>query len=230
MAIVGLAAVLSGAELMAGKMFSGIILPHTPQTDAQVFRSSIIFLGIFGSLRAINYFRETYRITVFEKSLARIVKSTPQQDSWRWATAMEVTSILTMISRLVVISFVMALLSPTFALANLVVSAIIAQAFSILLRKQFIEQREFRKKQKSREIVPNVQKVRTRIRAAELATLLSAFGVMGLMGLLVALTVSDRVSPQNAVVLFIAVRMMGQMYSGVASGLMRYVRATVFSE
>ena len=109
-------------------------------------------------------------------------------------------------------------------------SAIIAQAFSILLRKQFIEQREFRKKQKSREIVPNVQKVRTRIRAAELATLLSAFGVMGLMGLLVALTVSDRVSPQNAVVLFIAVRMMGQMYSGVASGLMRYVRATVFSE
>jgi hypothetical protein len=50
---------------------------------------------------------------------------------------------------------------------------------------------------------------------------------MVLMGLLIVLAVTGAVAAGDALVLFLAVRMIGQMYSGISSGLMRFTRARV---
>ena len=47
--------------------------------------------------------------------------------------------------------------------------------------------------------------------------------------ILLLLFANDAVTPAKAFVLFIALRMVGQIYSGLSSGLMRFARARVFS-
>ncbi len=92
------------------------------------------------------------------------------------------------------------------------------------------KQREFRTMQLARSPATNAQKVRTRVRAGELGSLIAYSGVVLLTGLLILLTLVDIVAPGTAFVLFIALRMMGQMLTGISTGLMRYVRARAFSE
>jgi hypothetical protein len=50
---------------------------------------------------------------------------------------------------------------------------------------------------------------------------------MGLMGVLIVLAVIGNIAAGAAIVIFLAVRMLGQMYSGISSGLMRFARALV---
>ena len=47
------------------------------------------------------------------------------------------------------------------------------------------------------------------------------------MGVLIVFAITGVVDAGNALVLFLAVRMIGQMYSGISSGLMRFARARV---
>ena len=76
----------------------------------------------------------------------------------------------------------------------------------------------------------NAEKVRTRVIAAEIGSLLSSVGLIILLGILILLYAKGSLSPAKAFVLFIAVRMIGQIYSGLSSGLMRFARARVYSE
>ena len=53
---------------------------------------------------------------------------------------------------------------------------------------------------------------------------------MLLIGLLIVLTLTGIVGPGTAFVLFVALRMLGQILSEIAKSLMRHVRARAFSE
>jgi sterol desaturase/sphingolipid hydroxylase (fatty acid hydroxylase superfamily) len=143
---------------------------------------------------------------------------------------MELTSILTMGARIVVVSVALFLLSPLFAVANIVIALLVLQVFGMALRRQFVTQRQFLAQQLSKDPASSADKVRARIKAGELASLFASVGVMILMAALIALTVFGGVSAGAALVSFLAVRMIGQMYSGMASGLMRFARARVNSD
>ena len=97
------------------------------------------------------------------------------------------------------------------------------------LDKQLKSQYEFKEKQRTSNPASNAEKVRTRVISGELGSLLSSAGVIILLGILIFLFADDDVTPANAFVLFIALRMVGQIYSGLSSGLMRFARARVFS-
>jgi hypothetical protein len=53
---------------------------------------------------------------------------------------------------------------------------------------------------------------------------------MILMAVLIALTILGEIPAGAALVSFLAVRMIGQMYSGISTGLMRFARARVNSD
>ena len=229
--LVSFGALVSAAELLSAQLFSNIIIPDAgvPRTTNDTIVLAVVFLVVFGGLRVINYGQSLYRVNVFEKAFQGNSVSRAGE-SWRWATAMELTSILTMGARIVVITVALFFLSPLFGFANLIIALGVIQVFGISLRRQFVTQQGFRDQQQAKDPASSADKVRARIKAGELASLMSSVGVMILMAALIVLTVLGDITAGAALVSFLAVRMIGQMYSGIASGLMRFARARVNSD
>lgn len=222
-------AVVSGAEMLTAKLFSDIILPggsgSRPMADTILL--AVLFLVVFGGLRVVNYAQNLYRVNVFEKAFDGRNDKSGSGESWRWATAMELTSILTMTARIAVIALVLLVLSPVFGVANIVLFLLIAELFGAAVRRQFVTQQEFRDRQKAKAPASSAEKVRARIKAGEASSLLASLGVMVLMGILILFAIVGVIAAGDALVLFLAVRMIGQMYTGISSGLMRFTRARV---
>jgi len=218
-------ALVSAAELLAAQLFSIIIIPGEgpARSTNDTIWLAVAFLVVFGGLRVLNFGQSLYR--AFQGTSA-----SRAGESWRWATAMELTSILSMAARIVVVSAALVLLSPLFAAANALIALVVLQMFGMTLRRQLVTQQGFRDQQLSKEPASSADKVRARIKAGELGALLSSVGVMILMAVLIALTILGEIPAGAALVSFLAVRMIGQMYSGISTGLMRFARARVNSD
>lgn len=228
--LVALAAVVSTTELAATQLFSLLILPQSERSQTTTVLLVVLFFAVFGGLRLVNYAREMYRINVFERALEGASAGRQAKDSWRWAMAMEVTSLLSSASRAAVIAVACLVLAPTFGLAVLVVVALVGKAMSLIFVRQLRTQRNFRAAQVARTPVSQATKLRSRVRAGETGALVGHFGVVLLVGLLIVLTLADMVDPGAAFVVFVALRMLGQVLSEIAKMLMRFVRARAFSE
>ena len=228
--VIGLAIFISISELLMAHFFSLLILPDKPRSSGSLIFLSCIFLLSFAGLRLANFAKEHYKLRVFEQSFNNQEKKGRASDSWRWATAMELTTLLSMCGRLIVLSAILFYFSPIFGICNLLIGVGVFQVLSYRLSQQFESQYNFRHKQLIKEPVTNAEKVRTRIIAGEIGSLASSAGLIFLFGILIFLYAKDYVDPAKAFVLFIAIRMVGQIYSGFSSGLMRFARARVYSE
>jgi hypothetical protein len=227
--LVALAAIVSMTELVATQLFSVLILPEADRSTAVTTLLVVLFLVFFGGLRVINFLREKYRINVFERALVDSGVS-KAGDAWRWAMAMEVTSILSTMSRIAVVVAATIVLAPYFGAVVVVAVATVGYALSFLYRRQLSTQREFRAAQLAYRSVDNATKVRTRVIAGETGALFGYAGVVVLIGVLLWMVLGGLVDPGAGFVLFIALRMLGQTLTEVAKGLMRFVRARAFSE
>ena len=153
--LVALAAIVSMTELIATQLFSVIILPDDDRNTTVTALLVVLFLVFFGGLRVINFLREKYRINVFERALVDSGVS-KVSDSWRWAMAMEVTSILSTMSRIAVVVAATIVLAPLFGAAVVVAVATVGYALSFLYRRQLSTQRGFRAAQLAYRSVDNV--------------------------------------------------------------------------
>lgn len=228
--LVALAAVVSTTELLATQLFSLLILPQSDRSQTATVLLVVLFFGVFGGLRLVNYAREMYRLNVFERALEEGPAGRQAKDSWRWAMAMEVTSLLSSAGRAGVVAVACLALAPAFGVAVLVIIAVVGKVLSYLFTRQLGAQRGFRAAQIARTPVSNATKLRSRVRAGEIGSLSGYLGVVLLIGLLIVLTLVDIVEPGTAFVLFVALRMLGQILSEISKMLMRYVRARAFSE
>jgi len=228
--LVALAAVVSITELAAVQLFSLLILPQSDRSQSSTVLLVLLFFGVFGGLRLVNYAREMYKLNVFERALTESVGGAQAQDSWRWAMAMEVTNILSAVCRAIVVVVACLVLAPWFGLGVLIVVALFGAMLSSMFTRQLVTQRDFRAAQLARSPVSNATKLRTRVKAGELGSLVGHLGIVLLVGLLVALTLNEQVPPGTAFVIFVALRMLGQIMSEITKMLLRYVRARAFSE
>jgi hypothetical protein len=207
--LVLLAAAVSVAELATAQIFATIILPDQPRDASEVAFLAAAFFAAFAVLRLVNYAQSVYRINVFEKAFAREEQPARHKDSWRWATAIELVSILTQVSRLIAIALAVVVLTPLFGLVNLVVAVAVLEVLGLAVRRQDVTQREFLEQQRNRTPASTAERVRARIRAGERGSLIASLGIMALFGVLIAQTVTGRVDPGAAFVVFLAVRMEG---------------------
>jgi len=228
--LVALAAVVSTTELAATQLFSILVLPQSERSTTTTVLLVVLFFAVFGGLRLVNYAREMYRINVFERALVESQQGRQAKDSWRWAMAMEVTSLLSSASRAGVVVAACLVLAPVFGVAVLVVVAAVGKVLSVIFVRQLRTQRGFRAAQLARSPVSNATKLRSRVRAGEIGSLVGYSGIVLLIGLLILLTLDGAVTPGTAFVVFVALRMLGQILSEIAKMLMRYVRARAFSE
>jgi hypothetical protein len=236
LAIIGLILIgsfISLTELAVAKLFTTIVLHEKTLSSSKAEIWIAVFFFAFILTRAGHFAQRVFRLNYFEKALSDLknkTEMTKTQENWTWTLAIELSGILSAAVQLILLASFFAFFSPLFMALNLIIIFVIFEIFSKLFVKQIEQQREFVVARKEKNPAASAVQVKTRIRSAELGRLLSSFGIMILLAVLLYMSYKDGISPANTVVLFLGIRMQSSNLNNISTGLMRFARALANSE
>jgi len=226
-----LAASISVSELLVAKFFTQIILHEGELSNKKLIIFVVLFFLFYGITRAGQFFQRIYRLRVFEKAFKANDSGVNKfQDNWRWSLAIELTNILATLTQLGVLILFFIYFNPVFGLLDLIVVILVLHLIGRIFAKQIKKQRNFANARKKKKRISSADKFRTRIKSGEVGILYSGVATLILLGSLLYLSYTGKISSANTVVLFFGLRMQNSGLSSISTGLMRFARARTHSE
>lgn len=217
-------------EMLVLRMFSDLII-EGPQLFADnrdaVVRDSLVFFALFALARAAHHGIRIYRVSVFRKRFDEsAVKVTPSQESWNWALAFELSNVLANVVQIVAFTVLFLFLDLITGGVNLLVCALVLAAVSVFYRRQLVLQRDYVKMGSKPGTVAISERVGGRIRTAETGAFLGSVGMAVVLAVVLLRTLQGQVSGGEAIVFFLALRLLYGQVSILSSGIMRFARAS----
>lgn len=224
--LVVIAAIIPVTELLVAKLFTDLVIDGANRPFIEIALAVSLFALLFIATRVANYAQKTYRVKFFDRAFdADDREKSSQKESWEWAMALELVNVLSFLTQLVVMLGFFFFLSPSFAALSLAAALVILEVMGRIFRKQQIKQRGFVEKKRAKKTVTPAERLGTRIRSAEFATLLASLLVVTLMGALILFSLQGLISLSNTIVLFLGLRLLNTTFSSISSALMRFARA-----
>ena len=220
-----LAAVISVSELLVMKFFINIVVQ-----EGDLERNRFILLGagvaiFFILTRVSQYYQRIYRVKAFArsfKSLRKLKKRGAKNPEW--AMAFEISNILTQATQLVAVLAFTLILEPIFALINLFLVLAILAVIGGIFTKQIKLQQDLQVSRDGKRARPQ-KRYGTRIKAAELGSLLAGFGIALLLGLLLFMSYNGDITLANTLIIFFGTRLQNGSLTSTSRSLMRYAKA-----
>jgi hypothetical protein len=224
--LVLIAAAIPVTELLVAKLFTDLVIDGANKPVSLIVVNLLIFGLLFIATRVANYIQKTYRVRFFDMAFgADKREKTAQGESWEWAMALELVNILSFTVQAFVITAFFFFLNPLMASITLVMVFILLEVMGRVFMFQMKTQRDFVEKRRAKEVVTPAERLGSRIKSAEFATLLASFFIVALMVLLVVLSIQGVVSLSSTIVFFLGLRLMNTTFSSISSALMRFARA-----
>ena len=224
--LVLIAAAIPVTELLVAKLFTDLVINGANKDFAQIILSMLLFGALFVATRVANYAQKTYRVGFFDRAFgADTREKSAQKESWEWAMALELVNVLSFLVQAFVITVFFFFLSPLLAGITLFVILILIEVMGRIFMSQQVKQRGFVEKRRAREVVSPAERLGSRIKSAEFATLLASFFIVSLMVLLVIFSLQGIVSLSSTIVFFLGLRLLNTTFSSISSALMRFARA-----
>ena len=220
-----LAAVISVSELLVMKFFVNIVVQ-----EGEIERDRFILLGaglaiFFILTRVSQYYQRVYRVKAFArsfKSLRKLKKRGAKNPEW--AMAFEVSNILTQATQLIAVLAFTLILEPIFAALNLLVVLVILAVIGRIFAKQLKVQQELQFERDGKRARPQ-KRYGTRIKAAELGSLLAGLGIALLLAVLLFMSYNGDISLANTLIIFFGTRLQNGSLTSTSRSLMRYAKA-----
>ncbi|MEI9906780.1 MAG: hypothetical protein WDO06_01735 [Actinomycetota bacterium] len=229
--LVLLSAIISVSELVVAKFFTKIISHEHKLTSEQMLTYTLVLLFCFVLTRVGHFLQKIGRVSVFDGSFKTAnLTGGNMQESWQWSLAFEVSNILGVCTQLIVVAVFFIVLNPAFSALNFVMLIVILFVYGALFRHQLGAQQGFRESRKQKKVVANSVRVGTRIRSGELGALVSGFGMIILLTVLLYMSYKRDIPPGDAIVFFFGLKMQTSNLATFSAGLMRFARALANSE
>lgn len=229
--LVLLASLISVSELLVTHLFTSIILDRDPKDVIQTQLNLFLLFLFLALTRLGHYLQRIYRLKLFKRSFEKEENSkTQSEQSWQWALAFELSTILGVFLQLIAMAIFFAFLNFRFALINLIIVIVVLQLISRLFSKQVSLQKTFHESTNTTSQVPNSEKVITRIKSGEIGTLISGASFLLLIGLLIFFAFDALISPAHSIVLFFGIKIQSTSLSTLSTSLMRFARARAKNE
>lgn len=225
--VVGLGVLITYLELLAVQFFSSLI---TNLGNQSLARSALVlggFIVTFAAIKGVGYFQSVYRLTVFEKSLRKIISTSRAAEAWRWPLAIDMVGMLQQIARIAIVIVTVAAVSWEFGLLLLLCSVVAVLIVNRTGKRQYVVHQDFATQKRQGAPPSAAERISTRIKAGERAGLVAVGPVLVFIAALGAAAAVGRVAVEDALVLFIAGRMVANMYGTLSSSTMRFIRAQV---
>ncbi|MBM3720406.1 MAG: hypothetical protein FJW47_00705 [Actinobacteria bacterium] len=220
-----LAAVISVSELLVMKFFVNIVVQ-----EGEIERDRFILLGaglaiFFILTRVSQYYQKIYRVKAFARSFKALRKLKNRGvKNPEWAMAFEVSNILTQATQLIAVLAFTVILEPIFAALNLLVVLVILAVIGRIFAKQLKVQQELQVERDGKRARPQ-KRYGTRIKAAELGSLLAGLGIALLLAVLLFMSYNGDISLANTLIIFFGTRLQNGSLSSTSRSLMRYAKA-----
>ena len=225
--LVLIAAIIPVSELLITKLFTDLIMHADRFSTAQMITQIVVFFSLFGVTRAAHYAQKVYKVKVFDRAFVAYDKArSKQKESWEWALAMELTTILSALTQLGIYALFFAILDPLFGLGNIIVVLLSLHIIGVIFGRQLHQQNKFYWARKVKKDVAAATRVGSRIKSGEIGTLFASGGMVLLMAFLIVLSLNGLATPANLIVLFLGARMQNSTLSQISTGLMRFARAS----
>ncbi len=220
------AAAIPVTELLVAKLFTDLVVNGAEKGLGEIIVNLVIFGLLFVATRVANYIQKTYRVRFFDNAFgADKREKTSQGESWEWAMALELVNVLSFMLQAFVIAAFLFVLNQIMGGITLVIILILLQVMGRIFTFQLKVQRDFVEKRRAKENVTPAERLGSRIKSAEFATLLGSFFIVALMVLLVIFSIDGIVSLSSTIVFFLGLRLMNTTFSSISSALMRFARA-----
>lgn len=217
--------VVSISELLVLKLFVDIVVREDQIPQSEFILLAVGLLLFFILTRVSQYAQRTYRVKAFARSFKALKKMKNRgARNPEWAMAFELSSLLTNATQLLAILLFFTIIEPTFALLNLAVLIIVVTfigrifANHLELQQRLLTERDGKKARPQRRYAE-------RIKAAESGGLVSAAGMIILLGSLLYLSYIQEISITDTLIIFFGVRLQGASLTNSSRSLMRYAKA-----
>jgi len=220
-----LATVISVSELLVMKFFVNIVVQ-----EGDIDRNRFILLGaglaiFFILTRVSQYYQRVYRVKAFARSFKSLSKIKNRgAKNPEWAMAFEVSNILTQATQLIAVLAFTLILEPVFAALNLLVVLVILAVIGRIFAKQLKVQQELQVERDGKRAHPQ-KRYGTRIKAAELGSLLAGLGIALLLAVLLFMSYNGDISLANTLIIFFGTRLQNGSLTSTSRSLMRYAKA-----
>ena len=139
-----LASIISVSELLVTHFFTRLILERDDVDDSKTKYLLVFFFLFLALTRFGHYLQRIYRIKLFDKSFKNNKKNKSHaEESWQWALAFELSTILGIVVQLIAIIIFFIYLNVSYGLINFLIVAIVLQFLSYLFSKQIQIQKSF---------------------------------------------------------------------------------------
>lgn len=225
--LVMLGVVITYLELTAAQLFSNLI---TNLDGYSATRTTLVFSGFllaFVAVRGVSYFQSVFRLTVFEKALRQVPTGSRAAEAWRWPMAISLVGMMGQIARLAMVTIKVGMIDWLYGGLLAACTGIAVLIVNRTGRSQYKIHHQFVAAKKAGQPPSAGERIGTRIRAGERAGLIAIGPVLLFVVALGLGAAQGRIAAHSAIVFFIAGRMAGNMYGGLANASLRYIRAQV---
>jgi hypothetical protein len=138
--------------------------------------------------------------------------------------AFEVSNILTQATQVIAVLAFTLIIEPIFAAVNFLIVLLILAVIGKIFSRQLKIQQELQVERDGKRARPQ-KRYGTRIKAAELGSLLAGFGIAVLLGVLLFMSYNGAISLANTLILFFGTRLQNGSLTSTSRSLMRYAKA-----
>lgn len=221
-------------EILVLRLFADLVIEGQEllalDRDA-VIRDSVLFFVAFALARVAHHGVRVYRVRVFRRRFEESTRVwSPSQQSWSWALAFELSTVLANVVQIAAFSVLFLVLDVVTGGLNLLVCGGVLLAVSVLYRRQLLLQRDYVAMGSRPGTVAISERVGGRIRTAELGSLLASAGMAVVLACVLVRTLQGHLTSGDAIVFFLALRLSYGQAATLSSGIMRFARASARSE
>ncbi len=231
-AIIGmilLIALVPVAELLVIKMFSHLITSGTKiyaEDPGHVYKQAVLFFILFAVTRAVHHWSRFARVIAVRYSF-RVSSGNSQASraAWEWALAFEFSIVTVAIVQATLLTTLFIFLDGIVGIVNGVIVVIVMALISVLYTRNLNKQIGY---VKSNTPTPTEvgDRVRQRLMDAEYGAALSSFAMAIALAAVLFFTLRGRISPSNAIVMLLGMRLLYGQLSQLSGGAMRFGRAS----
>ena len=225
-ALSAVAALISVSELLVMKFFATLVLNEDEFTREFLGWAIAGFLLFFVLTRVSQYFQTSYRIKAFARSFRAAKKErTAKEENSEWRMAFELSKVMSFGTQLLAIIAFFLFLNPLIALINLAILIVVLQYLGRTFRNQMLVQKQLSQENRKKRIKIE-KRYSIRVKAGESGALVASAGTLVLLGAIIYLSVDGQISPTNALVIFLGVRLQSAVISNTSRSLMRYANSS----
>lgn len=221
-----IATVVPLSQLFIIQIFTHAILHGDNSSIGKIIETFALFFGLFAVSHLATYWQKTYRVTVFNEAMkARGGWRSKSTESWVWALSFETNNLVHTFTQVFVLAGFFIWVNWQAGLINLGLVLVTMEFIRILFQRQLVTQDEFTLASKLKKPIDNMIKVSSRIKSAELGTLVANAAFIAALASLLALSYMKQIIDSEAVLLFLGFRMQNTNLAQTSSSLMRFARA-----